>query len=211
MNWRRPGLIAILATYPVGGAAAAEPAPSYVKDIKPFLSKYCMSCHSGKRARSGYNVETYAGLLKAGRRGALVVPGKAEKSRMIMTLEGRARAMPPRKSPQPRADEVARVRAWIDAGARDDSPGAQASSLGQSQFISLIDRLDNRKTGGTPGGDEAGGKGGDECQQPAAADEHGIRPQGDGVAAPALAVGVDGVGQAAARQRARHQAEAAKD
>jgi mono/diheme cytochrome c family protein len=105
-----------------GARAADGPAPSFAKDVKPFLTNYCQNCHSGRRAKAGYAVDSYAGLVKNGKRGPMVVPGKPEESRLLMTLTGRAKRMPPKNSDQPTAEEVAKVRAWIKSGAKEDSP-----------------------------------------------------------------------------------------
>ncbi|HVS34486.1 MAG TPA: c-type cytochrome domain-containing protein [Gemmataceae bacterium] len=118
--------VLVLAFLGWGGAASAAddpPAPpSYVNDIKPFLNSYCMRCHSDARPRSGVAVETFADLTKSGRRGTLVVPQKPDDSRLLAVLTGHGRQMPPGRSPQPKAEEVAKVRDWITAGAKDDTP-----------------------------------------------------------------------------------------
>jgi mono/diheme cytochrome c family protein len=99
---------------------AADPPPSYAKEIRPFLSNYCQGCHSGRRAKSGYSVENYTALVKNGKKGPLVVPGKPDESRLTLCLDGKGKPMPPKKSDQPTAEEIAKVRAWIKAGAKDD-------------------------------------------------------------------------------------------
>jgi len=101
--------------------AADEPPPSFARDVKPFLTNYCQNCHSGRRAKGGYSVESVANMLKKGKKGPMVVPGKPEESRLMLTLTGRARRMPPKNSDQPTGEEVAKVKAWIRAGAQDDS------------------------------------------------------------------------------------------
>jgi uncharacterized membrane protein len=103
--------------------AADNPPPSYVKDVKPFLKTYCMNCHSGARAKAGFSVESLDSLLKKGRRGALVVAEKPDDSRLVLSVTGKTRkAMPPRNKPQPKADEINKIREWIKAGAKDDTP-----------------------------------------------------------------------------------------
>jgi cytochrome c len=123
------GMVLVLASLGwVGAASAADdpPAPpSYSSDVKPFLANYCMRCHSGGRSRSGVSVETYADLTKPGRR-TLVVPEKPDDSRLLAVLTGHGRQMPPGRSPQPKADEIAKVRDWIAAGAKDDTAPADA-------------------------------------------------------------------------------------
>jgi hypothetical protein len=102
-------------------SASAEDA-SYTKDVKPFVEKYCMSCHADGKGKAGYSVETYTSLTKKGRKGALVVAEKPDDSRLITTMEGKGKPMPPKKAPQPKAEEIAKVKDWIKAGAKDDSP-----------------------------------------------------------------------------------------
>ena len=51
-----------------------------------------------------------------------VIPGNPDASKVMRTLEGRGKQMPPRKHAlQPTKEEVRRVRDWIAAGAPDDS------------------------------------------------------------------------------------------
>jgi mono/diheme cytochrome c family protein len=104
-------------------AASGKPDVSYVRDVQPFMTKYCLECHNHSKAKSGYNVETFAALMKGGKKGPMVVPEKPAESRLIVTLHGKGKPMPPKKSPQPTAEETAKMAQWIEAGARDDSNG----------------------------------------------------------------------------------------
>jgi len=121
-NWLLSGVALVLSLTWVQLAQAAENAASFVKDVKPFLENYCEGCHSGRRPKAGYGVDSFAALMKAGKKGTLVVPGKPDESRLIMSMAGKGKPMPPRRSEQPKAEEVAKVREWIKAGAKDDSP-----------------------------------------------------------------------------------------
>lgn len=95
--------------------------PSYTVDIRPFLTTHCRECHNDKRAKDGYNVETFAKLTETGRKGAMVVPGKPEESLLVKLFQPGRKHMPPDDKPQPTADEMAKVTAWIMAGAEDDT------------------------------------------------------------------------------------------
>jgi mono/diheme cytochrome c family protein len=101
--------------------ASTKKEASYVGDVKPFLTKYCLECHNQGKAKAGYNVETFADLMRGGKKGPMVVPEKPSESRLILTLQGKGKPMPPKKSPQPTAEEIAGVSEWIKAGARNDS------------------------------------------------------------------------------------------
>ena len=98
---------------------------SYVRDVEPFLTKYCLECHNQGKAKAGYNVETFADVMRGGKKGPMVVPEKPAESRLILVLQGKGKPMPPKKSRQPTAQEAAKVSEWIKAGARDDSAGEE--------------------------------------------------------------------------------------
>ncbi|GAH41112.1 unnamed protein product [marine sediment metagenome] len=103
-------------------AAAFAPAadPTYEKDVRPFLVKYCVECHTAKQAKAGYNFDTFAGLTKVGKNGATVVPGDADKSLLSKVLNGKGKVMPPAKYPwQPTKEESAMVLAWLRAGGKE--------------------------------------------------------------------------------------------
>jgi mono/diheme cytochrome c family protein len=106
---------------PASLALAAGAAPTYSKDVAPFLKKYCVDCHNSNKAKAGFDLETYDSLVGEGKKGrAAVVPGNPDKSRVVMVLEGNGKQMPPRKSPQPDKKEVAKLRDWIADGAKND-------------------------------------------------------------------------------------------
>jgi hypothetical protein len=103
-------------------AAAAAEAPSYARQVKPFFARYCVECHNGEEPEGGLNLETYKSLMEGGGRGAALVPGKPDLSRLVRMVEGKLKpTMPPKKAKQPKPAEVTVVRAWVAAGARDDS------------------------------------------------------------------------------------------
>jgi WD40 repeat protein len=105
---------------------AEADSPSYSKHIRPFFSRYCLECHNAKEGEGGLNLESYAALLEGGKHGPVFVAGKADASRMVGMVEGKVKPfMPPKKaSRRPSPEEVALLRAWINAGAKDDGGAA---------------------------------------------------------------------------------------
>jgi WD40 repeat protein len=102
--------------------ARSEEAPSFAKQVRPFLSRYCLECHNSKREEGGFNLETYKSLLEGVPKGPVLVAGKADESVIVAHVEGKSKpTMPPKTARQPKPEEVPLLRAWIDAGARDDS------------------------------------------------------------------------------------------
>jgi dipeptidyl aminopeptidase/acylaminoacyl peptidase len=123
----------ILAALTVGALSASATglraqSPSYAKHVRPFLAKYCVECHNAETMRGSLNLEDFAALEEGGRRGAVVAPGKPDESLLVLTTEHRAKpVMPPVRSRQPAPAETAFLRAWVAAGARDDSVGVRGT------------------------------------------------------------------------------------
>ncbi len=100
---------------------ASAVAPTYNADIKPFVARYCLECHNHEEPKGGLNLETYQALLEGGKKGPVLTPGKADASRIVRLVEHKDKPfMPPKKAKQPRPEEIAALRAWIDAGAKED-------------------------------------------------------------------------------------------
>ncbi len=108
------------------------PEVDYLRDIKPMLAKHCVACHGATRPRARLRLDTAAAALKGGRGGPSVVPGKAEESPLLLAVlgEGETEQMPLNRAPL-REDEVAKLRAWIDAGAvaPKDEPPSEAPAV----------------------------------------------------------------------------------
>jgi hypothetical protein len=117
-------LLLAAAVFVVGaGKALAYEQPSYTKHVRPFLDRYCVECHRTGKVKGRVNLEDYQAMMKSSRKGRMaVVAGKADQSTLVLTCEGKRPVMPPRKSKQPKAEEIALVRAWVNAGAEDDTP-----------------------------------------------------------------------------------------
>jgi Planctomycete cytochrome C/WD domain, G-beta repeat len=106
------------------GAVIAQDAPSYSKDVVPFLKKYCVECHRAGKIKGGLRLDTYDNIMKGLPRGrSLVHPGNPDKSKLVTTTEGKAKPyMPPKKEKlHPTKKEAEVLRAWVKAGAKDDT------------------------------------------------------------------------------------------
>ena len=102
--------------------AAADGPPDYNAQIAPIFKQYCLGCHNAKDAEGKLVLESYETLLKGGEGGAVLLPGKGEQSRLVLMLEGKAEpVMPPEDNERPKPEEIALIRAWIDAGAKSPS------------------------------------------------------------------------------------------
>jgi hypothetical protein len=68
--------------FPFGPSAVSVQPLAYVPDIKPILDGDCLSCHSNRRARGNYSVETYAATMQG------QTPGDARSSIVVDCAPG---------------------------------------------------------------------------------------------------------------------------
>ena len=116
-----------LAVGPVVRGADEPSGPDFARGISPIFARYCTSCHNVEDAEGELVLETHAALIKGGESGPAVVPGKSGQSRLVQLIErSRKPFMPPGKRKRPTGDEIALIKAWIDAGARASGGPAQA-------------------------------------------------------------------------------------
>ena len=107
------------------GIAEEAAAPDFNKQIAPILAKYCTACHAADEPEGKLALDSYDGLLKGGERGVPIVPGQGDQSRLVRVLTGASEpAMPPDDSEKPSAEEIALLKAWVDAGAEGPSGAA---------------------------------------------------------------------------------------
>ncbi len=132
-----PTLLALaLALFPTL-APAAPPTPiavsvpqrkepvSYANEVADLLAAKCVGCHSDVLTESKLNLEDVPKMLKGGKHGPALVPGKADESLLFKMAAHRVEpVMPPKdkKDAKPLTpEELGLLKLWIDAGAKDDS------------------------------------------------------------------------------------------
>src|SRR5205814_4249970 len=95
---------------------------TYEKDVEPIFVKKCSVCHSGSVKEARLDLGSYEGLIKGGKRGKAVVPGKAEQSLLVLAA-GKTRKpfMPPKTEVPLTPEELATIKLWIDQGAKAPS------------------------------------------------------------------------------------------
>src|SRR5262245_59989655 len=104
-------LITILLT---AAPARADPAADRLAAAaKAILEKSCARCHANGQAEGGFSFVLDAKQLVERKR---VIAGNSAKSRLFKKVQGGE--MPPEdEKPRPTAEEIAALKAWIDAGA----------------------------------------------------------------------------------------------
>ncbi|MBE2283440.1 MAG: PSD1 domain-containing protein [Prosthecobacter sp.] len=98
-------------------AAAPALAADYEKDIKPLLKERCYACHGALKQKGGLRLDTVATLKQGGDSG--------DATHLLIdrvTTAKKADRMPPEgEGATLNADQVLKLRAWLDAGAPSPS------------------------------------------------------------------------------------------
>jgi dipeptidyl aminopeptidase/acylaminoacyl peptidase len=100
----------------------ARPAtPSYSRDVVPILRTACIGCHGEQNAAGGISLTSYMALMKGGKNGAAVLPGKGSESRIVRMMLGTLLPKMPPSGAGLKQSDIDKIRAWIDAGAKVDA------------------------------------------------------------------------------------------
>ncbi len=95
---------------PTPTAAPLVGNPTYDANIAPLLTAKCAACHDPTVMAGGMDLTTFAGLMKGGKDGVVVVPGDSAGSLLIQIQSSQHFA-------NLSTSELQLVSAWIDSGA----------------------------------------------------------------------------------------------
>jgi cytochrome c553 len=101
---------------------------SFAIDVAPVLATHCLKCHGGDETENGLSMANLEALLRGGREGVAVVPGKGATSLLVRKIKGadiEGQRMPLNAPPLSDA-AIATIEKWIDEGARLDMLTAKA-------------------------------------------------------------------------------------
>jgi WD40 repeat protein len=96
-------------------------APSFSRDIQPILQKNCQGCHQPASKMSGLDLTTFEGFAKGGKRGPAFVAERPDESVVIRYLTAALQPQMPLGQPALPPGDIALVKEWIRAGAKNDS------------------------------------------------------------------------------------------
>ena len=109
-------------------------APVVYEEISDILFAKCVGCHDSASAKGKLVLEDRAGMLRGGKSGPAVEPGRADESLILRRASHReAPSMPPDPDPSGIAvgpmtpEELGLLKLWIDAGAPDSVAAPEAS------------------------------------------------------------------------------------
>ena len=93
--------------------SASRPAPASVREAGAILTQQCVACHGPEKKKGGLDLSRRSSALAGGESGAAIVPGRAAESLLVEKVADGE--MPPKGALS--KEEVAAVRAWVEAGA----------------------------------------------------------------------------------------------
>ncbi|MFN7923358.1 MAG: PSD1 and planctomycete cytochrome C domain-containing protein [Bryobacteraceae bacterium] len=119
---------------PVVCAAFGAPASNefFEAKVRPVLANKCYSCHTAS-ALGGLRLDSRDAMLKGGKSGPAIVPGKAGDSLLMRAVQqADAKLKMPMAGDKLAAQEIADLREWIDSGAAWPEAVAQRTTAGFS-------------------------------------------------------------------------------
>jgi mono/diheme cytochrome c family protein len=126
-------------------ASATTSTPEVTQhDIIPLMYLRCTACHGLRVREAGLDLRTKAGMLKGGKSGPAMVPGKPEESLLLKRI--RAAEMPPRDrliraGVKPMApDEIDRLTQWIADGAPEVEIAPDVATTEPDRLVTDKDR-----------------------------------------------------------------------
>ncbi|HKP38043.1 MAG TPA: DUF1549 domain-containing protein, partial [Pyrinomonadaceae bacterium] len=120
----------------VGMAAFGASAPTFEKDIRPILKAHCFECHGeGEKLKGGLDLRLRRLMLKGGDDGAVIVPGKPDKSLLFELVH---RGEMPKREKKLTREQVAVIKEWIATGAKTARP--EPAEIGKGSGITEEER-----------------------------------------------------------------------
>jgi hypothetical protein len=92
----------------------------YTDLVAPILERRCVQCHKEGKAKGKYRMDTYELLVKGGKEGPGLEPGKSAESNILVRInlpEDDDEHMPPEGKPDLEEPELVVLKWWIDEGA----------------------------------------------------------------------------------------------
>jgi uncharacterized membrane protein len=92
----------------------------YARRIYPVFEAKCVVCHGYQKVKGGLRVDSYDLLMRGGSEGAVIIPGKPERSILLQRITlppDHKKFMPGEGKPPLKPEEIAWIRAWIAQGA----------------------------------------------------------------------------------------------
>ena len=101
---------------------------SYFHDIRPIIERQCQGCHQPNLKSSNLDLTSYEGFKTGGKHGSAA-------GSVIGYITGESKPQMPLGQPPLPAEQIDLFRAWIAAGAKDDTPAEARDDLASAKPI----------------------------------------------------------------------------
>ncbi len=109
---------------------AQEPKPDFSRDIQPVFEKSCYGCHGAATQSAGLRLDQRDSVI-----GKVVTPGDAAHSELYKRIAGLTKDARMPMGGRLAAEDIARIKSWIDAGAAWPEQTTQAPVKKHWAFI----------------------------------------------------------------------------
>ncbi|MEW4568166.1 c-type cytochrome domain-containing protein [Tautonia sp. JC769] len=109
--------------------------PKFSTDVAPVLVANCLRCHNAEDRRGGFDLSSFRALMTGAESGAVIEPRDPDSSELILRVKGESTPKMPPGNTNLAPETIARIEAWIGAGALLDAganPGAPLTEVAVS-------------------------------------------------------------------------------
>jgi WD40 repeat protein/mono/diheme cytochrome c family protein len=121
-------IIIVLTTALLNFSGSAAQQEANYKQVEAIFQSKCVVCHGHTTRQGGLNLESFDSLMAGGKRGAPVIAGKSGESLLVKYIDGTLKPRMP-LGDELSVEEVAVIKAWIDAGAKDPGAGSPVEPI----------------------------------------------------------------------------------
>ncbi|MBS1850795.1 MAG: hypothetical protein JST79_07775 [Acidobacteria bacterium] len=128
-----------------GSSSAVDAGTWYGAQLRPIFEQHCVTCHGPSKQKAGLRLDSFSGLMRGGKHGAVLKPGDAKSSelfRRITLPPGDEDAMPPENRRPLSPAEIAVIEQWIAGGASATQPnpgGAPTPVAGAPVEVTILE------------------------------------------------------------------------
>ena len=148
LRWYATALLVVLGTT-LPASAGTDSRLTFEADVLPILNAHCLQCHGGVHQKNELDLRTLSAILKGGKSGSAVLPGKPDASLLWKKIANDE--MPKTDNKISEANKKL-IRAWIDGGAKGKSKSREINlarpAMKPADFAKVIDREIDAKLSG---------------------------------------------------------------
>jgi mono/diheme cytochrome c family protein len=133
----------------VQAEASAFPDSFYARHIHPIFDANCVVCHGAQKVKGHLRLDTYDRLMRGGEDGAVIIPGKPERSILLQRItlpHDNKKFMPSEDKPPLKPEEIAWIRAWILQGASPETKTLAGIYLHEEEALPQVPDYSGKMT-----------------------------------------------------------------